>query len=676
MTLEELLPRFPSAKRAGSGYLVTCPNHEDDTASLSLGRGEDGRILAHCHAGCAVEDVASRLGLKVADFFVDTSRETVTVFKPRARIVETYPYRDEGGAVLYETVRYEPKDFKQRRPNGYGGWIWSLKNEQKADAVRFVLYRLPEIQGHSRLVIAEGEKDANRLVACGIDATTSPLGAGKWRPDYTTQLCAAGVTHVILVPHNDDAGRHHADQIAASCVAAGLEVTVVTLPGLALKGDAFDYLAAHTADDFRRCCQTAPAWTSPVLPPAVIPIRDFRMVHEGRYTLGIGPPGIQFTIDRLRRERYELIGELTVHCDLDGARRTPTGTVLTADFNLSSARARTERAKLLAERAQTGQSVDWMGYLEEFCEGVFAAQRNGAPDVVLAEAPKPTADRYYHVSAIQLPCDHPAIVFGDGGTAKSYLALAWATELARQGVRVLYADWELTIGDHRERFERLTTPMPTTLRYIRCENPMVDEADRLRRIIAERPIDYLICDSIGFACDGPPEESHAALGYWRAVRRLGIGSLHLAHMAGAEGSDKKPFGSRFWGNASRTTWYVERAEDDDPGTMTLGLFERKNTFGPGRRSQGVRVHFTEGVTRIECCSLAGKDNLVKKQHVADRMVGALRAVQGRPMLPKVLAEETGDKEETVKRKARDLRKLFVLLPNPSGGEKLIGLAGL
>jgi hypothetical protein len=39
-------------------------------------------------------------------------------------IVKEYDYRDELGASLYQTVRFEPKDFRQRRSDGNGGWIW------------------------------------------------------------------------------------------------------------------------------------------------------------------------------------------------------------------------------------------------------------------------------------------------------------------------------------------------------------------------------------------------------------------------------------------------------------------------------------------------------------------------------------------------------------------------
>ena len=42
----------------------------------------------------------------------------------KARIVATYPYTDAAGALLYEVLRYEPKTFRQRQPDGKGGWVW------------------------------------------------------------------------------------------------------------------------------------------------------------------------------------------------------------------------------------------------------------------------------------------------------------------------------------------------------------------------------------------------------------------------------------------------------------------------------------------------------------------------------------------------------------------------
>ena len=41
-------------------------------------------------------------------------------------IVAPYDYRGETGNVLFQVVRFDPKDFRQRRPGGKGGWTWSV----------------------------------------------------------------------------------------------------------------------------------------------------------------------------------------------------------------------------------------------------------------------------------------------------------------------------------------------------------------------------------------------------------------------------------------------------------------------------------------------------------------------------------------------------------------------
>src|SRR5205085_1935787 len=58
------------------------------------------------------------------------------------RAVEAvYDYRDEAGCLRFQTVRFRPKDFRQRRPDGSGGWVWDLKGVER------LLYRLPELLG-------------------------------------------------------------------------------------------------------------------------------------------------------------------------------------------------------------------------------------------------------------------------------------------------------------------------------------------------------------------------------------------------------------------------------------------------------------------------------------------------------------------------------------------------
>ena len=118
------------------------------------------------------------------------------------RIVETYDYVDESGKVLFQVVRYEPKTFRQRRPDGPDRWHWSVKD------ARQVPYRLPEliedIAQHHTIIIVEGEKDVNNLRQRGIAATCNAGGANKWPRELASHLRGADV---VLVPDNGGTGR-------------------------------------------------------------------------------------------------------------------------------------------------------------------------------------------------------------------------------------------------------------------------------------------------------------------------------------------------------------------------------------------------------------------------------------------------------------------------------------
>jgi hypothetical protein len=262
---------------------------------------------------------------------------------------------------------------------------------------------------------------------------------------------------------------------------------------------------------------------------------EFTTLAEDHYRLSL--LGATLDIDRVRREHHELHGELAVRCDLPGA-RTVDGILSIGNLNLSSTRARSECAKQLAERAHT-PDLDWLSIVQELCQRVLAADRIGQPGIDLRDVARPAAEEALEVEGLRLLRRHPVILFGDGGTSKSYLALYFAGRLAEDGLRVGLCDWELGPEDHRERLERLFPDgMPLVL-YLRAERPLVYETDRLRRIVREQNLDYLIYDSIGCACDGPPEAADVAGRYFRCVRQIGLGSLHVAHVSKSDNSDEK-----------------------------------------------------------------------------------------------------------------------------------------
>lgn len=173
----------------------------------------------------------------------------------RAEIVATYDYRNSAGDLLYQVVRFNPKTFRQRRPDGAGGWIWNLQG------VTTTLYRIPELiaglSAGDTIYIVEGEKDADAICAAGGIATCNTGGAGKWRDElagvFALHAQPGGSIRIVQdvdpetspdgKPHHK--GQKHARAIFESIRAAVPEsVSVTIVQGADGAHDAADHLAA------------------------------------------------------------------------------------------------------------------------------------------------------------------------------------------------------------------------------------------------------------------------------------------------------------------------------------------------------------------------------------------------------------------------------------------------
>jgi len=254
MTVKGLLRRLSGVTKSGDGWKAHCPAHTDRKPSLSISEGRDGRILLHCHAGCSVEAICKAMDLEGADLFDGEPGR-----KARREIVASYAYHDEAGKPLFEVVRFEPKDFRQRRPNGKGGWTWNTSGARK------VLFHLPQVieavKARRPVYVAEGEKDVLALEAAGFAATCNPGGAGKWRAEYGEHLAGA---EVVIIADKDAAGGKHAQDVATKLHGAARSVRVIECPDVHGKPvkDASDYFAAGgQAADLDALAEAAPRWT-------------------------------------------------------------------------------------------------------------------------------------------------------------------------------------------------------------------------------------------------------------------------------------------------------------------------------------------------------------------------------------------------------------------------------
>ena len=179
---------------------------------------------AYCHSQCArgwdilsLEQELTGADFKTAkaEVFRLIGRDDSNSDRSTRRIAATYDYVDEAGQLLYQIVRYDPKDFKQRYPDGAGGWIWKKHPRQ-------VLYHLPAVLKNQIIFICEGEKDCETLRDHGFIATCEAGGANaKWLDSYTQALAQPVriegeefLKEAIILPDSDKPGRQRALRIA------------------------------------------------------------------------------------------------------------------------------------------------------------------------------------------------------------------------------------------------------------------------------------------------------------------------------------------------------------------------------------------------------------------------------------------------------------------------------
>jgi hypothetical protein len=211
-------------------------------------------------------------------------------------VAAVYDYATPDGEILFQVVRYEgeglDKTFLQRRPDGRSGWL-SGRGEP-------ILYCWPELASRPSepVYIVEGEKDADRLIAAGLLATTVPNGS--W-PDDLSPLKGR---KVYVLPDNDEPGEKKV-ATAMEKLQGVATVRRVELPHLPPKGDVSDWLdAGNTIEQLQALAKaSAPA-----------PANDNRptgpeLIHSGDFVRGFVPP--DYAVDGIMQSGflYSLTGQ-------------------------------------------------------------------------------------------------------------------------------------------------------------------------------------------------------------------------------------------------------------------------------------------------------------------------------------------------------------------------------
>lgn len=205
--------------RKGTWY-----SHEDNT-----GGGVIDLVRLHEPAsmnGSIADVMESKFGIP---------KRTQQTLKPAKYLAHQYDYYDEDGVLRYQVQRFEPKNFRQRRPDGKGGWLYNMND---VEALPYNLIGMLENPG-APVFVVEGEKCADRLIKLGLVATTNHGGSKNWRPELNRYFQGR---NVVVIPDNDQAGQAHADVVVGQLYGVTGALKRLELPGVPEKGDVIDWL--------------------------------------------------------------------------------------------------------------------------------------------------------------------------------------------------------------------------------------------------------------------------------------------------------------------------------------------------------------------------------------------------------------------------------------------------
>jgi len=317
---------------ANGGWKACCPIHEDRRPSLVIYPDErhPGYVVVRCMAGCETQAVeafiadaarpsaygtggggrrtqigpvrnASPVRPSNADFRHPDARkepprlETGNQNVKQQEAQTSYVYFNAVGKRYMRVVRREPgKRFHvEHWDEPAGGW----RPGGPPTGTRGV-YRLHEAlasAGDAPIFIVEGEKDVDRLWAEGLAATCNVSGAGKWRDEYSPLLTDR---RVVLIPDNDEPGRAHMNQVAASLQRYTSQIHWFEPPGVPEKGDISDWFdAGHTAAELIAAAVPAPTRRGKVIMERLSDVKPSEIdwiwpgrIAAGKITLLCGHP--------------------------------------------------------------------------------------------------------------------------------------------------------------------------------------------------------------------------------------------------------------------------------------------------------------------------------------------------------------------------------------------------
>jgi putative DNA primase/helicase len=212
ISFEQTIELLHASKSTGEQFSARCPAHSDTNPSLSIGKGEDGKVLLRCHAGCPFESIRDAIHKKVLEQGLTLSEYAamkqlpVDYLRTQWRLEDTtcqkrpavaFPYVESSGAVRRK-IRLSKDSHDMFWENGTG-------------TIPYGLWRLD--CDLDELAITEGESDTQTLAFHGVPVL-GISGAKGWKPEFAEYQPIKNAKRILLVPHRDNAGNELVRKVA------------------------------------------------------------------------------------------------------------------------------------------------------------------------------------------------------------------------------------------------------------------------------------------------------------------------------------------------------------------------------------------------------------------------------------------------------------------------------
>lgn len=331
--------------------------------------------------------------------------------------------------------------------------------------------------------------------------------------------------------------------------------------------------------------------------------------------------------------------------------------IIWEQFNMMSGQTKSRLVKELNEHLPIGIK-EWAVVLNEFIRATLQAVSEGEPAVFLNANECKSGSIQYLIHPIA-PLQQPTIIFGLGGSGKSFLTLLLGLLIQTPAGdtlgldiagdhNVLYLDWETDSNVIHHRMKMLSNGLGynTSLIYRRCNKPLAQDLEAIQAMINKHKIEVVIVDSLAQACGGDLMHQ-VALEFFQGLRSLTynnqpLSSLVVAHTSKGDPANKSNsrsvFGSAFFTNYARSVWELNGKQEPGQPKLTIVLTHKKSNYGLSK-SMVFDVTFSANKVEITGGKTYDRDYVVDQLKISERVQEAL--LQGDSTVEEI-ADRLGD----------------------------------